>query len=256
MERRVFVQRAMSSRFIVVARVGLQGSTQVSLAQGDDGVAAFAADRSDEPFCDAVLPRRTWGDGLVPDAHCPQSARDRGPPTRPRVATPSPRLRGCARTRTLDRRHASSSAFTRSFDRSFRHYCPQGDRRECRWASATTTTSDISERSTQVSKLMSFMKSCSATPISRSWPNPILMQALCKCIGPRAQALCSEARASFQSGASQVEVTQRTPFPQRSLYAAAPCPIIGVSRARQAPAAPFVDRLIRRRRAAPTDRGA
>ena len=182
------------------------------------------------PFCQGE--RGAMGLSRMPIARsrrvtaAPQHARSG-------AATPSPRLRGCARTRTLDRRHASSSAFTRSFDRSFRHYCPQGDRRECRWASATTTTSDISERSTQVSKLMSFMKSCSATPISRSWPNPILMQALCKCIGPRAQALCSEARASFQSGASQVEVTQRTPFPQRSLYAAAPCPIIGVSRARQ-----------------------
>jgi hypothetical protein len=48
------------------------------LAHGDDMVGALATDRSDQPFCEAVLPRRTWCDGLVPDAHGPQSARDGG----------------------------------------------------------------------------------------------------------------------------------------------------------------------------------
>src|SRR5437016_1499196 len=39
-------------------------------------VDALASDRSDEPFGEAVLPRRAWGDGLVADAHGPQSVRD------------------------------------------------------------------------------------------------------------------------------------------------------------------------------------
>src|SRR5436309_15529380 len=39
-------------------------------------VDALAPDRSDQPFCEAVLPRRAWGDGLVTDAHGAQSACD------------------------------------------------------------------------------------------------------------------------------------------------------------------------------------
>src|SRR5947207_13717383 len=39
-------------------------------------VDALASDRSDQPFGEAVLPRRVWGDGLVTDAHGGQSACD------------------------------------------------------------------------------------------------------------------------------------------------------------------------------------
>src|SRR5213596_1952553 len=39
-------------------------------------VDALASDRSDQPFGEAVLPRRAWGDGLVADAHDAQSVRD------------------------------------------------------------------------------------------------------------------------------------------------------------------------------------
>src|SRR6266851_9235350 len=39
-------------------------------------VDALASDRSDQPFGEAVLPRRAWGDGLVADAHGTQSVRD------------------------------------------------------------------------------------------------------------------------------------------------------------------------------------
>src|SRR6266576_973325 len=39
-------------------------------------VDALASDRSDQPFGEAVLPRRAWGDGLVTDAHGAQSVRD------------------------------------------------------------------------------------------------------------------------------------------------------------------------------------
>src|SRR6266702_2554149 len=37
---------------------------------------ALASDRTDQPFGEAVLPRRAWGDGLVTDAHGAQSACD------------------------------------------------------------------------------------------------------------------------------------------------------------------------------------
>jgi hypothetical protein len=39
-------------------------------------VDALAPDRSNQSFGEAVLPRRTWGDGLVTDAHGEQSVRD------------------------------------------------------------------------------------------------------------------------------------------------------------------------------------
>src|SRR5436853_2648314 len=39
-------------------------------------VDALASDRSDQPFGEAVLPRRAWCDGLVTDAHGAQSACD------------------------------------------------------------------------------------------------------------------------------------------------------------------------------------
>ena len=34
-------------------------------------IRALAADRSDQSFGEAVLPRRTWGNGLIADAHGP-----------------------------------------------------------------------------------------------------------------------------------------------------------------------------------------
>ena len=68
-DRSIFVQRLVSSDFIVIACVGLQGQPQVRLAQGDDMVGTPATDRSNQPFCETVLPRRSWGYGPVPDAH-------------------------------------------------------------------------------------------------------------------------------------------------------------------------------------------
>ena len=48
------------------------------LAQYDHMVEAFASDRSDQPLGIAILPRRRWGDGLVPDTHSMQSTCDDG----------------------------------------------------------------------------------------------------------------------------------------------------------------------------------
>ena len=48
------------------------------LAQGDDMVDTLATDRSDQPFDEAVLPRRAWGNRLVTDAHGPYSLRGSG----------------------------------------------------------------------------------------------------------------------------------------------------------------------------------
>lgn len=46
----VLVQSTMRPRSIVIARVGLEDPTQVSLAQGDDMIDALATDRSDQPL--------------------------------------------------------------------------------------------------------------------------------------------------------------------------------------------------------------
>jgi len=60
------------SHVIVISGIGFQDAAQVRLAQHDDMVHALAPDQS---FGKAVLPRRTWRDGFVTDAHGSQSAR-------------------------------------------------------------------------------------------------------------------------------------------------------------------------------------
>src|SRR3984893_613358 len=56
--------------------VRFQNPTQMRLAQDNHMIDALAPDRSDQPFSKAILPRRGWCSGLVPDAHGTQSARD------------------------------------------------------------------------------------------------------------------------------------------------------------------------------------
>ena len=57
MERGIFVQRAMNSPFIVIVRIALKRPAQVCFTQHNDVVDALAADRADQPFGKAVLPR-------------------------------------------------------------------------------------------------------------------------------------------------------------------------------------------------------
>src|SRR5258705_7359945 len=66
----------MSSDAVVVMSVRFQNPAEVRLAQNDDVIQTLAPDRSDQPFGKAILPRRGWCSGLVPDAHSTQSARD------------------------------------------------------------------------------------------------------------------------------------------------------------------------------------
>src|SRR5262250_1424134 len=66
----VLAQSSMSSRFIVIG-----DKLAKDPAQHDGMVYALAPDRSDQSFGKAVLPRRTWRDGFVTDAHGSQSAR-------------------------------------------------------------------------------------------------------------------------------------------------------------------------------------
>src|SRR6266853_3955185 len=46
------------------------------LTKYDNVIQALAADRPDQPFGKAILPRRGWCGRLVPDAHGAPSARD------------------------------------------------------------------------------------------------------------------------------------------------------------------------------------
>src|SRR3979490_665851 len=66
----------MRSDAIVIVGVGFQDPTQMHLAHDNDVVQTLTPNRSDQPFCKAILPRRGWCGRLVPDAHGAQSARD------------------------------------------------------------------------------------------------------------------------------------------------------------------------------------
>ena len=74
MDRRVLVKRPMSSQLVIIGGILHQNLAQVRFAEDNHMVDALASDRSDQPFGEAVLPRRAWGDGLVTDAHGPQLA--------------------------------------------------------------------------------------------------------------------------------------------------------------------------------------
>jgi len=56
--------------------VRFQNPAEMRLAQNDDVIQTLTPDRSDQPFGKAILPRRGWCSGLVPDAHGTQAARD------------------------------------------------------------------------------------------------------------------------------------------------------------------------------------
>src|ERR1700676_1186657 len=68
----------MCSDVVIVTSIGSQDPAQMRLTENDDMIQALAADRPDQPFGKAILPRRGWCGRLVPDAHGAQSARDDG----------------------------------------------------------------------------------------------------------------------------------------------------------------------------------
>ena len=56
MARRILIQGQMGSEFVVVAAVGCKDSAQMGLAEDDDVIEAFPAERTDQSFCMPVLP--------------------------------------------------------------------------------------------------------------------------------------------------------------------------------------------------------
>src|SRR5271169_7252257 len=68
----------MCSDVIIIGSIGLKDPAQMGLAQDDEVVHTLAPDRSDQPFGEAILPRRRRCNRLVPDAHGTQSAGNAG----------------------------------------------------------------------------------------------------------------------------------------------------------------------------------
>ena len=68
----------MCSDVVVVTSIGSQGPAQMRLTKNENMIRALAADRPDQPFGKAILPRRGCCGRLVPDAHGAQSACDDG----------------------------------------------------------------------------------------------------------------------------------------------------------------------------------
>ena len=57
MARRILFQGQMRSEFVVIAGVSRKDPAQVGLAEDDDVIEAFPADRADQSFRMPVLPR-------------------------------------------------------------------------------------------------------------------------------------------------------------------------------------------------------
>ena len=74
--RRVLLQRAMRSGFVVIIGVSSQRSAQMRFARNDQMINALASDRPNQPFGISVLPWRRRRDWLVSDAHGPQPPPD------------------------------------------------------------------------------------------------------------------------------------------------------------------------------------
>jgi hypothetical protein len=67
MDRSVLFERSMSPQLLIIGRILRQNSAQVRFAQDNHVVDVLATDRSDQPFRETVLPRRSWENRLVTD---------------------------------------------------------------------------------------------------------------------------------------------------------------------------------------------
>src|SRR5262245_43574624 len=73
----ILVQRVVNPRSIVIRNKFFEDPTQVRLAKYNHMVEAFPSDRADQPLHVPILPRRARRNGLVANAHGPQSAPQR-----------------------------------------------------------------------------------------------------------------------------------------------------------------------------------
>src|SRR5258705_3059604 len=70
----ILAQREVSASCVVVIHVGQQHVAQVPLAEHDDMVKTFPADRADQTLGIAILPRRARRRRMVANAECPNAA--------------------------------------------------------------------------------------------------------------------------------------------------------------------------------------
>ena len=75
MERGVFVQRSVSSEFVVIIGIGGEDPAQVRVAQDHDMVQALSPDRADKSFDVSILPGRSRRGWSVPNAHGSETSR-------------------------------------------------------------------------------------------------------------------------------------------------------------------------------------
>src|SRR5262245_35940502 len=75
--RTVLVEREMRSGVMMILKIARQHAAQVSLAQDDDVIQAFTADRTDETLDVGVLPWRSRGSDNLRDAHCANAITER-----------------------------------------------------------------------------------------------------------------------------------------------------------------------------------
>src|SRR5258707_6478026 len=72
--RRVLVDRKVRASRVIVGRVRSQQMAKMPLAEHDNVVKTFPADRTDRPFTIPVLPRRSRRGWPIPNAHRPKAA--------------------------------------------------------------------------------------------------------------------------------------------------------------------------------------
>src|SRR5271163_4855285 len=77
-ERSILVERKVRTRSVIVAGVLRQQEAKVAFPQHHDMVEAVASNRADQPLNMTVLPRRTWRDGPVSNAHGSHAKCGRG----------------------------------------------------------------------------------------------------------------------------------------------------------------------------------
>ena len=73
---RIFGQGQRRSQFVVVDGVSRKDLPQVSLAEDENVIEAFPANRADQPFRMPVLPERFRRDRVIADAHGCKALRD------------------------------------------------------------------------------------------------------------------------------------------------------------------------------------
>ena len=71
--RRVFRQREMSSRFVIIGEIRGQDTSEVPLAEYDHMVQTLPPDGSDQPFRVGTLPRAGWARDDLTNAHAGDS---------------------------------------------------------------------------------------------------------------------------------------------------------------------------------------